>query len=417
MPVTWTLAPPTIVPPGVIAAGSSGAPDSPIDVGVPRYFRQDDFLDLIDRVFPGWYVDPLKVNYGSGYELLQAYGDLFEMASHAVGEYQVLSTLEFSSGGQRALVSVQFYRPTLAAGAFTVVAGTVVAASRSARKYRTTADISFGSGDYLASVLAESLGMDSDYDVRGPIVTPDGTLLLGEVDVVVTPVLDPPFAEPAIAVRQLANAYSGCAPVLDQIGEDRGILRSAGEADTTYKKRVRALPDTITPAAIRRHLDAIFYPVSMHYDLIETWENRFQSCWNAPLSGPVDPIFGPLVHLAFNDPRTDRFIPRWMSEQDHRGAMVLVVPTFPALADRGMVYDDPVVGPSMRRAVSAWNSPVLDGPGLSGVWNGADDGGANSRARFLHATYDLLRSIKGGGVDVAFVPAEETEALPGAPYP
>jgi hypothetical protein len=128
-------------------------------------------------------------------------------------------------------------------------------------------------------------------------------------------------------------------------------------------------------------------------------------------------VFGALVELAFNDSRTDRFIPRWMGERDHRGAFVVVVPTFPAVADRGMAYDDPTLVPTPARAASAWSSPVLDGPSLSGVWNGADDASSTSRARFLHVAYDHLHALKGGGVDIAFVPAEATEVLPGAPYP
>lgn len=416
MPTTWPLSPTAVVAPGVIDAESALAPDSPIDIGVPRFFSQVDFLAMVGRLYPDWYIEPLKSN-GCGYELLQAYGKLFAAVSHGVGEYQVLSTLEYSSGGQRASASVQFFRQSLATDAFTVKAGSLVATSKTNRRYMVVADLVFGSGDYLASTLVQSLGKDSDYNVPGPIVLQDGTRLLGEIDSVVFPVLDPPFAEPNIQVRQLSNAYGGCAPVLDQLGDDRGIQRSANEADSVYKKRARALPDTVTPAAIRRHLDAIFYPISLHYDLIETWEGRYQSCWNAPVGGPIDPIFGRLVNFAFSDPRTNVFVPRWMGENDHRGAMVLVVPTFPTLADRGMAYNDPATGPDASRAVSAWNAPVTDGLSLSGVWNGEDDSGENSRARFLHSTYDLMRSIKGGGAAVAFIPAEATEPLPGAPYP
>lgn len=418
MPLSWPMSPPATTPPGVIEAGSSQAPDSPIDVGVPFYHTQQDFLDLIDRIYPAWYIDPLKASSTGGYELLQAYGKLFEKVSRAIGEVQVLSTLAYSSGGQNATASIQFYRPQgTTTGAFTVKAGTIIGTSSTNRRYSVQADIAFGANDWVKAAVAVSLGQDSDYNVPGPVVTADGTVLAGDIDTVILPILSPPFAEPALQVRQIADATGGCAPALDQIGDDRDIDRAGGEPDAVYKRRVRALPDTVSPNAIRRHLDALFYPQGLHYDLIETWENRYMSCWNAPDSGS-DPTMGQLAQWVYNDPRTDRFIPRWMSERDHRSAYALILPTFPALADRGMVYNDPLLTAPSGRAISAWDAPPLDaGAVLSGVWNGADNAGQDARATFLSSTWNILRSIKGGGVNVSFIPAETNESLSGAPFP
>lgn len=416
MTVTWTLDKPIVTAPGVIPAFSTGAPDSPIDVGVPYYHTQADFLALVPNVLSEWYVQPIQAS-GQGYELFQSYARMFELISRAVGEFQALATLSYSSGGQRALASVQFYRPTLANGAFTIKAGSVVACSKTNRRFQVMMDAPVGASAYFVTMLVVSLGQDSDYNVKGPVVTPDGTVLAGEIDTIIVPNLDPPFAEPNLAVRQVADAYGGVAPVLDQIGDDRGIDRAASELDANYKSRARALADTITPAALRRHLDRIFYPVGLHYDLFETWEGRYQSCWNAPLSAPTDPVFGSLVTWAYNDPRTDRFIPRWMGEVDHRSALALVLPSFPTLADRGMAYNDPATGPTPTRGASAWNSPIVDVPSLSGVYNGTDLSGSASRAQFISAIYALLQAIKGGGVNVALIPAELNEALPGAPFP
>ena len=408
---------PVVTPPGVAEAGSVLAPDSAIDVGIPLVYTEHDMLDLMDRVLPSWYLDPLKANASSGFELLQAFGALMAKASLSVGQLQVLATLAFSSGGQAAKASVQFYRSSLASGAFTVQAGSIVSCSRSSRQYQLAQDLAFGSSDFVKAALVYSLGQDSDYNVPGPVVLQDFTVLAGEIDTVVVPYTSPPFADASLSVRQLADATGGTAPVLDQIGEDRGITRSANESDANYKKRVRALPDTISPAAIQRHLDALFYPAGLHYDFIETWANRFNSCWNAPIGGPTDPVFGTLVALAYNDSRTDRFIPRWMGERDHRGAFVVVVPTFPTIEDRGEAYNDPVTAATTTRGTSVWNGPSDSPTDLAGVWNGQDSAGINSRAAFLHSMYDLLRNIKGGGVDVAFVPVEANETLPGAPYP
>src|SRR5580765_4144933 len=130
MTLTWPMPLPTPPAPGVIEAGSALAPDSPVDVGVPLYYTQDDFLDpdFLDQVLPSWYLDPLRSN-GQGYELLQAYAKMFEAVSLAVGNFQTLATLAYSSGGACAYASVEFYRESLTSGSFTVKAGTIVKTS------------------------------------------------------------------------------------------------------------------------------------------------------------------------------------------------------------------------------------------------------------------------------------------------
>lgn len=422
---TWPFTPPLPVAPSSIDAGSDLAPDSAIDVGVPFYHTQADFLALADNVLPDWYLDPMKaavgtdgsgVTTGAGYELVQAFASMFSQASLAVGTMQVLATLTYSSGGQNALAAVQLYRTSLTSGTFTVKAGTIVKTSKTNRSYQVTQDVTFGSNAYFVTVLVSSLGQDQDYNVKGPVVTADGTALPGEIDTMWLPILVPPYAEPALMVHQVADAYGGCAPVLDALGLDRGIERAAGESDTNYKKRARAVPDTISPGAIRRHLDAIFYPARLNYDAIETWQYKYNSCWDAPV-GVTSGQFGNLVNLAFDDASTTRFVPRWMDEIDHRSAFVLVTPTLPTAHDRGEVYDDPALLPDITRGVSAWDSPAFDYLSLSGAFDGGDNVGQASQATFLKSVWNLLQNIKGGGVNVSFVPAEANELLPGAPYP
>jgi hypothetical protein len=428
MPVTWPFAPPEPAPPTSLDAGGDLAPDSPIDVGVPFYHQSADFLALADNVLPNWYLDPMKaqsvtdtsgaVTNAAGYELIQAFAAMFSVASLAVGNMQVLSTLAYSSGGQYALASVQFYRTSLGSGTFTVKAGTIVKTSKTNRGYQVTQDFTFGPSAYFVNVLVQSLGQDQDYNVAGPVVLADGTVLPGEIDTVYLPIMSPAFAEPGLQVQQVATAYGGCAPVLDQLGVDRGILRAANELDTSYKKRARALPDTVAPGAVQRHLDSIFYQFGLHYDLVETWQGKYNSCYDAPSpAGGSGTVFGNIVNLAFDDTSTTRFVPRWMDENDHRGAFVLVTPTFPTAHDRGECYDDPATGPDPTRGISAWDSPAFDAQGLSGAYDGFDNVGQASRGTFLTSVWNLLQSIKGGGVNVAFIPAEANETLPGAPYP
>lgn len=407
---TWPLITPGLPAPGAIPSTSYLAPGNGIATCNPQFFTEVDLLNLLDRVFPEWYLSPIK-DPGPGYELYQAYAAMVSRASLAVGHFECSAFITLSHGGFQATAAVEFYRASTVAGAFTVKEGTIVRTSKTNRSYALTADVVFGAGDYILPGLVRAVAPGAEYNVTGPVFTADGTLLQGEIDTIPLPFLDPIYGEPTLQVRQIADATGGQAAVLDQLGLDRNLPRQPLETDETFKGRIRQLPDTVSIDAIRNQLDALFLTAGFNYDLIETWENRYNSCWNAPDSG-TNPIFGDLVELAYNDPRTDRFIPRWMGERDHRAAFVVIVPNFPAFDDRGMAYNDPETVGLASRGTSAYNAPVPDSAGLSGVWNGTDDDSAESRATFLRNAWNMLRQVKGGGVAVTFITAEADQPLP-----
>lgn len=407
---SWPLTTPLPSLPGTTPSNSFFAPGGGVSVPIPRYMTEADLLAVLDRVYPDWYLEPIK-DPGPGYEAYQAFAKALERASLAIGRFEATSFILFSGGGNFATASVEFYRTSANAGAFTVKKGTICRASSSSRSFVLINDVEFSVSDLFVEAQVMSVAPGYEYNVPGPASAADGTVLPGDIDRVVIPILDPVYAEPNIQVRQISDAYGGQPAVLDQLGLDRNLPRQANETDEVYKERIRKLPDTVSIDAIRHQLDLVFLPNGLSYDLIETWENRYQSCWNAPIGGPIEQPFGELVEWAYNDPRTDRFIPRWMGERDHRAAFVLIVPDFPTFSDRGMAYNDPATEGEMSRGLSVWNGPVLDGPALSGVWNGDDTLGSNSRATFLHNVWDMLRQIKGGGVAVAFFVTETSEPL------
>jgi len=408
---TWPLTTPTLPAPSSIPSSSYLAPGGGVSICNPQFFTEEDMLALLDRVFPEWYLQPIK-DPGPGYELYQAFAALMSRVSESAGHLECSAFILLSGGAFHATAAVEFYRASVFAGAFTVRAGTIVRTSKTNRSYALINDVVFGAGDYILPGLVRAVAPGAEYNVSGPVFTADNTLLEGEIDTIPLPFLDPVFAEPTIQVRQIADAEGGQAAVLDQHGLDRNLPRLPGENDEVYKGRIRMLPDTVSIDAIRNQLDAIFLPAGFSYDLIETWENRYNTCWNQPNSG-TNPIFGELTQLAYNDPRTDRFIPRWMSERDHRAAFVVIVPDFPAFADRGMAYNDPAMVGLTTRGTSAWSAPVFDTDvALSGVYNGEDDDAAAGRAAFLRNVWDILRQVKGGGVAVALIPKEADQLLP-----
>lgn len=57
---------------------------------------------------------------------------------------------------------------------------------------------------------------------------------------------------------------------LDQRGGDRDVGRNAGEGDDTYRPRVTALPDVVSPNAILRAVGRILRPKGIDFEVIET---------------------------------------------------------------------------------------------------------------------------------------------------
>jgi len=383
--------------------GTSGSPTIPCPVDA---FTQQDFLDLFERLLPAHYLEPLK-KPGPGYELLQAFAQMFSRLSLAVERLGCGSFILTASGGAFATGTVELYRPTPNIEGITVVvkAGTKVKSSRSGRAYFTTADVTFLPGDlgpFLVGVRAEAQGYE--YNEPGIVVAFDGTLLEGEIDTIDTLVEDPDLGDLSIRVRHPVPTEGGVDAYLDLHGIDRGIPRGPSEDDTTYRGRIRALPDNISPDAVDRAMQQLLLPYGQTYQFIETWDVSYQTCWDAP----PDPIAGSNYDpnlFCFDDPRTQvQFRNRWMDVNEMRGAIVVVVPAFGPVQDVGMAYDDTAVNataltnPLGLRAVGAWDVPASLAFGvLQGCWDGYD----LVRASTMKTVYDTLQRIKAAGVAAA----------------
>lgn len=64
----------------------------------------------------------------------------------------------------------------------------------------------------------------------------------------------------------------GRSPMLDARGYDRGVQRTSGESDDAYRARVHALPDVVSPNAIRRAGNRVLAPFGMAVCLREVGE-------------------------------------------------------------------------------------------------------------------------------------------------
>ena len=116
---------------------------------------------------------------------------------------------------------------------------------------------------------------------------PSGIELAGDIDTVVSmrqaqPDGTPDFIDPSFTVTNILAFDGGRAPMLDGLGQDRGITRGEGEDDETYRYRVLSLPNTVTPDAIRSILDALADAWGVTYQLIEVSDEDYQTSYDYP---------------------------------------------------------------------------------------------------------------------------------------
>lgn len=57
-----------------------------------------------------------------------------------------------------------------------------------------------------------------------------------------------------LTATNVASPSGGVAPMLDELGNERGVSRGAGEDDLSYRARIREIADVVSPNAIKRAL-------------------------------------------------------------------------------------------------------------------------------------------------------------------
>lgn len=390
---------------------SGGTTASPTLPGAVTAFTQDDIIELVERVLPNHYTAPLK-DPGPGWEVVQAMAKVGARISTAVENLGSGGYILSSGGPAQAVGSVELYRPAVHPDGITVVVkqGTIVRSSRGGRTYATTEDATFLAADlgpFLVAVKATRPGYQ--YNEPGIVVTLDGTSLPGEIDSIDTLVEDPDYGDATILVRHPVETTGGADAALDEHGADRQIARSPGELDDSYRGRIRALPDNISPNAVDRALQQILFPFGLSYAFIETWDVAFQTCWDAPADLPLPGSNYDPNLFVYDDPRDPTpFRNRWLDESIARGAFIVVVPNLQPVTDRGFLWQSSPASPPDadamdllstvgKRSLGAYDVAPADlgtdflGPGC---WDGFDDG-KNAVYSRLYAT---LQRIRAAGV-------------------
>jgi len=400
-----------------IASSASVAPVFPDNGGGAACnavsYSGSHFLDLLDRIFPSEYLSPLKAYSDSGYEMYQQASEIFARASLATERFECGNVIIFATGGAFATGEVEFYRPTAAAGAVDILAGTIVS-DNSGREFAVLQDVVFGAldvGPITAYVQAAARGYE--WNLPGQSVTLSAITLPGAIDTIKMLLTSPVFADISFEVRQILATSGGVSPDLDGLGADRGIYREPGEPDPAYRLRIRTLADTVSPGAMLRLVASILNPLNVPWNFVETWDIAYQTCYDAPSPNVGTPsyLLPPYANIrydsnlfAYDDPRPSYPVRGvYLDELESRGAFIVNIQGTP-LMDCGMAYDDPGVYPydfrdpatGRQRGTSAYD--LTSSMSAASVYPAVYDGYDVQFRALLTSLFQQLQKIKAGGV-------------------
>lgn len=382
---------------------------------------QQRLRDLIEHMMSAWAPELI-----SGDETLQAAAAAFARASLAANRLDQGGLALWAEGGSRARCTVRFSRPDASTGDAVIKAGTIVADSQG-RQFALLYDLDMRAGadplvdGPLITVTGpvEAVATGWQWNVRGPWTTLAGESMPGEIDRIDTLITEPPWADSRFTVEQLDDATGGAGAMLDMLAEDKLLMRGQGEGDESLSYRVRNLPDTVSPGAVLRLLHAMLDPLQLPWDLLETFEHRYQECYDAPSPNPGTPSYQfvpPLSSLfnadtfTYDDPREPdiHHRNRTMDEREYRGAFVVVVRRDLTIQDTGFAYDDPAAGhadlhpeggPAVGkpwRATPAYDLTSAMSP--DAVFGCCYDGWDITRGAAYAAVNQQLQQVRAGGV-------------------
>ncbi len=127
--------------------------------------------------------------------------------------------------------------------------------------------------------------------------------------------------------------------MLDALGEERNIHRSAGEQDGPYSERISTIADVVTPNAIRRAANRVLRPYGIKCILREVGSTELPGLYYdvAPLV-PQDPTYAFAYDLDFTIRPEDKF-KLYLDDLDMRAFFLIEVPQI-SIGEFGMAYDD-----------------------------------------------------------------------------
>lgn len=374
----------------------------------PIYFTKAHLLAVAKRAL-GRYAEDLEAAGRVGWAVIRAQAAMFERVSLAIGRFEEQSFVETSTGPALATTTLTWKRANVAAGAFTIKAGTLVR-NKAGAVFRQTADLPFGGGDLgPLTAPAVAVGYGEEWNLLGRYTSPRGEILPGEIDTIDMLLLDPPFVERSLTVENISDITNGQLGILHVHGIDVDLPPVRGETDASYQGRILDIAKAVDPLDVRHRLrqffEAICYAESDWY-IVETFAHAFTSFYDAPEAVyPLYPDYNPTLGV-YDDPRpTSPIRGRWLDMANAEGAGILEFRDLPAVEETGMVFDDPALTQAElattlgTRATSAFD--LTDD--VVTCRHSCYDGFDLEREAILKKLSDLLESITLHGVNTTLV--------------
>ena len=220
----------------------------------------------------------------------------------------------------------------------------------------------------------------------------------------------PDFGDSSIQVRQESNASGGTVDWLARHGDTRGLTQDVGETEDAFRLRMRVLPDTISPAAMRRVVARILDPLGIPWQFLESLDLSYMTCWDAPSPNIGTPTYqAVLPTAAVYNPNlfywddlhaiTSPYQNRWLSQDDYAGAFIVVVDRDYTVEDYGFAFDDPGISFSDFISLKRRGTPAFDVPNPSAAFAAAAfDGTDVKRDSAIASVYLALQQAKAAGV-------------------
>jgi hypothetical protein len=141
----------------------------------------------------------------------------------------------------------------------------------------------------------------------------------------------------------------GASPMLDGLGNERGLVRADGESDADYRLRQAVLPLTVTPSGLRRQIEQIIGPTmsaqGLRWWVYEAWDLRVQTCWDLPKNQTfteaeqydTEPAYNANIFVWDYEPETTAayqpggWTNRVLNGMNYRQAIIIGLPNKPAL--------------------------------------------------------------------------------------
>ena len=187
-----------------------------------------------------------------------------------------------------------------------------------------------------------------------------------------------------LTVTNAASPAGGRTSMLDELGRERGIERAPGELDDRYRKRVHALPDTVSPNAIRRAANRVLSEYGLSGILREVGSAMLPGLFFDGDPADVDPRGAFAFDFDFTVAPEDRY-KLLLSFEEMRAFFLMALPQL-WLGDYGCAYDS---GPSNAYDSAPWLTfydgfPVTSAVVWGNIWQAID------KARAGGVGFDLV---------------------------